>query len=70
MTRQQRRAADRAEAKAKRAATISAAMDYLVNAAGPTATGATIIMPDGELVYVSVEQARQMATVDASERPQ
>jgi hypothetical protein len=39
-------------------------------AAAPTATGATILAPDGELIYLSIETAREALAHKPAERPQ
>ncbi len=59
MNRQQRRAAQAQSRQAMtRAEVIQAAVGYLAEVAGPSATGATVIMPDGEMLYLSADDAR------------
>lgn len=62
MNRYQRRAEEARHRKAaSRDVTIRLALAALA-AAGPTATGATVMLPDGELLYFSVETARAMTS--------
>lgn len=61
MNRHQRRAdAARDRKRLDRAEHIRFALDYLAHAAAPTATGATLILPDGSTTYVSAKDARAM----------
>lgn len=55
MNRQQRRTAGN---KANLAPVIINAAHYLAHIAAPSATGATVFMPDGTRCYISVETAR------------
>lgn len=62
MNRHQRRA-ETAEARKRdtqhdRAAAVAQAMRYLARKAGPTATGATLMHPDGTSTYISAADAR------------
>jgi hypothetical protein len=62
MTRQQRREAERARRKAEqRTAGLSTATDVLalLAATDSTVTGATLIMPDGEIVYLDTQTLRR-----------
>ena len=59
MTPHRRRAASTKDRKAlDRGEALRLACDYLANVAGPTATGITLILPNGDTAYVSVEDAR------------
>lgn len=58
MNRHQRRA--EAARERKRADLVRFALDYLARAAAPTATGCTLILPDGSTTYVSAADARAM----------
>jgi hypothetical protein len=55
MNRQQRRAEMRRRERTDRSERVAAAFDYLAlaSAADPTITGATMILPDGEVRYLS-----------------
>ena len=57
MNRQQRRAAGVKSRTSAIGPAILDAAHYLANVAGPTATGATLMMPDGTCKYMSVEEA-------------
>ena len=50
-----------------RSSALLSALRYLAFEAGPTATGATIALPDGETVYVS--RADALALFEAQQRP-
>lgn len=63
MNRQQRRAEAaraRRDSAHDRAAAIAEAMHYLANVAASTATGATLMHPDGTTSYISVEDAKAL----------
>ncbi len=61
MNRHQRRAdAAAVRKRPDRAEHIRLTLAYLANAAAPTATGATLILPDGSTTYLSAEDARAM----------
>lgn len=61
MNRHQRRSdAARDRKRPDRAGHIRFALDYLANAAAPSVTGATLLMPDGSTTYLSAEDARAM----------
>ncbi len=59
MNRQQRRAQAAQQRKLSRTESIELALATLANA-GPTATGATLILPDGSTQYLSADDARAM----------
>jgi hypothetical protein len=46
--------------KADRAEAIRLACHYLANIAEPTVSGATLILPDGCMLYLSAEDARAL----------
>ena len=61
MNRQQRRAAAARNRKVnERAEAIAYTCDYLANIAAPTATGATLFLPDGQRMYISADDARTL----------
>ena len=61
MNRHQRRAdAARDRKPADRAEVIRSVYNYLANIAAPTATGATLFLPDGSSLYLSADDARAM----------
>ncbi len=68
MNRQQRRAAARGGAKADRPQAIVQALDALAlaSAADPTVTGATLMLPNGEVLHLDAETARAMRRTDGS----
>ena len=43
-----------------RAELVTLAMRYLADRAGPTATGATLMRPDGTITYLSAADARAL----------
>lgn len=43
-----------------KAATVAEALHYLARIAAPTATGATILFPDGSTAYLSADDARAL----------
>ena len=66
MNRHQRRAAAvlhqyREEQAQARGELIALAMKVLANS-GPTATGATMMLPDGEVLHLDADHARAMAS--------
>ena len=69
MNRHERRARQAAgKSAAKREASIRATLDYLANVAGPTATGATLFLPNGEVLYLDATTARELAGKPAGGR--
>jgi hypothetical protein len=59
MNRKQRRAEEaRARKAQEREGAIHLAIGMLRHLAGPTATGATLILADGKMLYLSAEMAR------------
>ena len=63
MNRAQRRAeAAKIQAAATRYASVKQALAYLAASTDPTISGATILLPDGEALYLSADTARAIAT--------
>lgn len=60
MNRHARRATAARDRKADRAEMIRLALDYLANVAAPTASGATLMLPDGSTLYLSADDARAL----------
>jgi hypothetical protein len=60
MNRHARRAAAAQERKPRDAAAIRQAFHYLAHVAAPTATGATLFLPDGSTLYLSADDARAL----------
>ena len=61
MNRRQRRADAAENRKAlSRAEAIRLTYDHLANSTAPTLNGATVIMPDGSMTYISAADAQAM----------
>ena len=61
MNRRQRQAEAARDRKPRdQAEVIRLAFGYLANAAAPTVTGATLILPDGSSIHVSAEDAKAL----------
>jgi hypothetical protein len=61
LNRRQRRAHAAQERKGiERADMLKLATYYLANIADSTATGATVVMPNGEMLYLSADDARAL----------
>ncbi len=69
MNRQQRRAAGVQRSTADIGPALLDAAHYLANVAASTATGATLVMPDGTRRYLSVEAARAIAATTPPKGP-
>ncbi len=62
MNRQQRRSAARQKGKPfDRTALIANAVDFLASTTDETITGATLVMPDGEVIYLAADAASKAA---------
>jgi len=62
MNRHQRKAeAAKARAAALRHAAVNDALAFIADCRDPTVTGATLMLPDGEVLHLSADTARAMA---------
>jgi hypothetical protein len=51
--------------KPTRAEVIRSVCHYLANTTDPTVTGATVVLPNGETIYVSADNARALHAREA-----